>query len=283
MTDWRLTDCFRFEMVKHMLVVKIGGPTGTQFEAISAEIAELSKTEEIVLVHGAHDELDRLSHELNHPPQTVVSESGVSSRFTDQKTMELFLMTYCGKVNKTLVATLQKHGVNSVGISAIDGRLAVGNRKEALRIRENDKIKIVRGDYSGKITHINPQLIRLLLDNGFLPVITPPALSADAEPINVDGDRLAAEIAAALQADTLVILSDVPGLLEQFPDENSLIRHIPKERIGEYLTFAQGRMKKKILGCQEALQKGVRRVIIADARVSNPIQHARSGNGTVME
>ncbi|HEY66237.1 MAG TPA: [LysW]-aminoadipate kinase, partial [Caldilineae bacterium] len=121
------------------------------------------------------------------------------------------------------------------------------------------------------------------LDNGYLPVLTPPAASYDGEAINVDGDRAAAAVAKALGAEQLIILSNVPGLLRNFPDESSLISRIPRGHVESAMDFAQDRMKKKVLGAAEALDAGVRRVIFADGRVEQPIRRALAGQGTVIE
>lgn len=265
-----------------MLVIKIGGPAGIDY-ARFARACATHDGEPFVVVHGGNDELDRLSTALNHPPKTIVSESGISSRFSDERTMDHFLMAYCGKTNKRLVGLLQKNGVRAVGLSAMDGGIARAKRKDVLRVREGNKIKILRGDHSGKISSIDVRLLLMLLQNGFLPVLCPPALGENGEPINVDGDRLSAELAGALGAHTMILLSNVPGLLEKFPDETSLIHRIPREKINAYQSVAQGRMKKKIIGCTEALDKGVKRVILADARAENPIANALLGNGTVIE
>ena len=89
-------------------------------------------------------------------------------------------------------------------------------------------------------------------------------------------------VAAALHAETLILLTAVPGLMKNFPDESSLIRQLPKSQLPAALEAAQGRMKKKVLGAEEALKLGVGRVIIADGRIQSPITNAISGNGTVI-
>jgi acetylglutamate/LysW-gamma-L-alpha-aminoadipate kinase len=99
----------------------------------------------------------------------------------------------------------------------------------------------------------------------------------------MDADRAAAMLAAALHAGTLILLTNVPGLMRSFPDESTLIHTLPRQKLEEALNFAEGRMKKKVLGAQEALQGGVGRVIIADGRVENPISNALNGKGTVVE
>jgi acetylglutamate/LysW-gamma-L-alpha-aminoadipate kinase len=185
-----------------------------------------------------------------------------------------------GQVNKRLVAALQGLGCNAVGLSGVDGRLLQAERKTAVRTVENGRQRIVRDDYTGKLTTANAGLLRLLLDHGYTPVVAPLALGQEAERLNVDGDRAAALIAAALRADTLVILSNVPGLLERFPDEASLVRHVPDERLDWAETLAAGRMKRKVLAAREALAGGVRTVILADGRVMQPVQTALAGAGT---
>ncbi|HFD40605.1 MAG TPA: [LysW]-aminoadipate kinase, partial [Anaerolineae bacterium] len=178
----------------------------------------------------------------------------------------------------------QRLGVNALGLSGLDGRLLVGRRKATLRIIEGGKRKVLRGEYSGKIEEVNAALLTSLLDAGYLPVVAPLALSRQGEALNVDGDRAAAAIGAALRAETVVILSNVPGLLRDVADESSLLRHIPQDQAAEALErYAQGRMKRKILGAIEALQGGAGRVILADGRVDQPLRRALEGKGTVIQ
>jgi len=141
---------------------------------------------------------------------------------------------------------------------------------------------VLRDDYTGTVERVNTGLLNLLLDNGYLPVVTPPAISTANEAINVDGDRASAMIAAALGAERLVILSNVPGLLREFPDESTLIRRIEPARAEEFMAHAQGRMRIKVLGAIEAIQQGVGQVIFADGRVASPIHRALAGEGTVI-
>jgi acetylglutamate/LysW-gamma-L-alpha-aminoadipate kinase len=115
---------------------------------------------------------------------------------------------------------------------------------------------------------------------GLLPVIAPVAVSHNGEALNVDADRAAAMVAGALKADTLLLLTAVPGLMEKFPDESTLIHNLNAAQLERALDYAEGRMKKKVLGAQEALQGGVTRVVIADGRTSAPISAALKGSGT---
>jgi acetylglutamate/LysW-gamma-L-alpha-aminoadipate kinase len=216
------------------------------------------------------------------PPEFLTSESGHTSRRTDRRTLEIFEMVYCGSMNKGWVERFQRLQVNAVGLSGLDGRIWEGPRKDAIRVVKNGRRLVVRDDYTGRVERVNAPFLRSLIESGLLPVLTPPAASSDGEAINVDGDRAAALTAAALGAHTLVILSDVPGLLERFPDEGSLIPRIGAAELPGFMAVAEGRMKKKVLGAEEALSLGVGRVIFADGRVAEPLQRALAGHGTVI-
>lgn len=266
-----------------MIVIKVGGSLGIDYDALCEDVAELwHEGERFVLVHGGSAETNRVAEALGHPPKFVTSPSGYTSRFTDRATLEIFEMVYCGKMNKGIVERLQRRSVNAVGLSGLDGRIFEGKHKDKVRSVEDGKVKILRGDHTGTVETVNTELLTLLLDNGYLPVLTPPGSSHDGIAINVDGDRAAAAVATALNADTLLLLSNVPGLLRDFPDEDSLIPEIPADDVEAYLEFAEDRMKKKVLGASEAVQGGVRQVIFGDARVEQPVRYALSGRGTVV-
>jgi acetylglutamate/LysW-gamma-L-alpha-aminoadipate kinase len=237
----------------------------------------------LVLVHGGSAEANQLGEAVGYPPRFIISPSGYTSRYTDRRTLEIFAMAVNGKVNTLLVENLQRLGVNALGLSGLDGRLMAATRKDTIQSIENGKRKIIRDDFTGKIETINTPLLQTLLEAGYLPVIAPLAVSAAGEALNVDADRAAAMLAAALQAGTLLLLTAVPGLMRNFPDVSTLIRNLQQQKLEEALTYAEGRMKKKVLGAQEALRGGVSRVIIADGRVGSPISEALDGKGTVIE
>ena len=196
-------------------------------------------------MHGGGHETNELSTALGKPPRFVTSVSGVESRYTDRETLEIFNMVYVGKMNKLYVERLQQLGVNAVGLCGADGRSMVGERKAAIKVMENGKRKVLRNDFTGRVEQINTELLTLLLDHGYTPVLCPPAMSYENEIINVDGDRMAAVLASAFKAKTLVILSNVPGLLQDVDDPDSLIASIDKIRLSPFFDLAQGRMKKK--------------------------------------
>ncbi len=264
-----------------MLVIKIGGGRDLNHAAIVEGIAQLwHEGQRVVVVHGGAELTNHIAQQLGHPPQFITSPSGHTSRRTDKKTLEIFQMVYCGLLNKRWVERFQQAGVNALGLSGMDGRLWVGKRKKVIKALVNGRRMLIRDDYTGTVEQVNNSLLQALLDAGYLPVLTPPALSYEGEAINVDGDRAAAQTAIALHAHTLLILTSVPGLLQHFPDETTLIPYIPAREVESYLNVAQGRMKKKVLAASEALRGGVQRVIFADGRTSTSVQDALAGRGT---
>lgn len=271
-------------MTESIIVVKLGGTEGVDFSAICNNAAELLKQgKKLILVHGGSAEANSLGESLGAPPKMITSPSGYTSRYTDRKTLEIFLMAVNGKINSLLTEQLQMLGVNAFGLCGLDGRLMQAARKDSIQSVENGKRKIIRDDYTGKIENVNSELLLMLLNAGYLPVIAPVAVSEKGEALNVDADRAAAMAASALKAETLILLTAVPGLMKNFPDESTLIRQLPQSQLAAASEVAQGRMKKKVLGAEEALKGGVSRVVIADGRIQKPISNALAGNGTIIE
>ena len=266
------------------MVVKIGGGSGTQIEPAVADLTEILRAgRKVVLVHGASGETNVLAEKLGKPPRFVTSVSGIESRYTDRETLEIFEMAYCGKANKAVVEAFQRRGVNAVGLSGLDGRIFEGKRKDTLTIFEGGKRRVLRGDYTGKVERVNADLVTLLLDRGYLPVLCPPAASYEGEAVNVDGDTASAMLAAAVKAEEFIMLSNVPGLLRDLNDPTSLVARIPAKAIDDFMPLAQGRMKRKLMAAAIALGAGVGRIILASANVGHPVTSALAGHGTVIQ
>jgi [amino group carrier protein]-L-2-aminoadipate 6-kinase len=265
-----------------MIVTKMGGAQGVNLPAVCQDVAELIRQgEAVVFVHGGSNETNELSVKLGATPRFITTVTGFTSRYTDRKTLEIFSMA-TAKINMILVEQLQKAGVNAVGLSGVDGRLLCAKRNEAIKIVENGKRLVIRDDFTGKIDQVNASLLRNLLAAGLTPVIQPLAISEAGDALNVDADRAAAMVAGALNAQQLILLTNVPGLLRSFPDESTLISHIDRNQVDSALTLAEGRMKKKVLGAIEALDLGVEKIIFADGRVEHPLLGALAGKGTTI-
>jgi [amino group carrier protein]-L-2-aminoadipate/L-glutamate 6-kinase len=260
-----------------VLVIKIGGSL-TNFDSLLEDVAACK--EPLVLVHGGNKELNELSTRLGHPPRMVTSERGEVSRFTDGTTMDHFLMAYAGKQNKRIVERLRSLGTNAVGLTAMDGGIAVGRRKPDIRVKEGGKSKILHGDHSGSIERVEPKLLRLLLEAGYLPVLAPPAISHEGVAINVDGDRLAMEVATALKAERLLIFADTPGFMRDINDEASVIPSVHLEDVDRVAEFGKGRARVKLLAAAQAVRRGIKAVGLLDGRGDHPLTRAFEGAGT---
>ncbi len=267
-----------------LIVIKIGGGKGIDVLPLLTEIAELVRSgTRVVLVHGGSHETNTISDLLGHPPRFLTSPLGHTSRRTDQATLDIFKMVYCGKINKGIVEHLRRHGIDAVGLSGIDGGLWQGKRKDAIRSVEEGRVLIVRDDLTGTVDHVDARLLNLLLNDGRTPVLCPPAVTEDGIAINVDADRAAARTAIAMGASEFLLLSNIPGVLRDPSDNHSLIANANTVGLSVVRAAAQGRMKNKVMAAQDAVTGGVQRVVIGSANGENSIARARSGAGTIFE
>ena len=159
------------------------------------------------------------------------------------------------------VEKLQQRGIDAIALSGISGRLLVAKKKDVRSVKDGKTI-LLRDDYTGKVEVVNLPLLTQFVGPGRVPVVAPLALSTENEALNVDGDRVAAAIAVAIDADALIILTSVPGLLRDVADPTSLV---PETTLAEAERLAKGRMKVKILAAREALEGGVDEVVIRAA------------------
>ena len=210
----------------------------------------------IVLVHGGGPEISEVMQKLGKEPKFV---DGL--RVTDKETVDIVQMVLAGKVNKTLVNLLESKGGKAMGISGMDGRLI-----EA-------KMKDERLGYVGKITKIHIQPVTDLLEKGYIPVISTVGCDTEGNTYNINGDTAAAYIAGALNAERLIMMTDIAGLLRDKDDPNTLISNvtISEARQLEAEGVISGGMIPKIECCIEAINEGVENVVIMDGRVPHSI------------
>ncbi|WP_302082085.1 acetylglutamate/acetylaminoadipate kinase [Salinibaculum rarum] len=279
------------------VVIKIGGARAVDPESAIADVASLVTGDpdqqaapeggagpyDVVVTHGGSTAVDDTLERLGIGPEYVETPSGVVGRFTDEETMDVFEMVMPGLLNTEMVASLQSEGVDAVGLSGVDGKLLHGPRKSAVRVVEDGKKKIRRGDHSGSLKEVNGDLLESLLSDGYTPVVSPPMAGADdgdVTPVNTDADRSAAAIAGELDG-TLVLLTDVPGILEDPDDRETLIREVETPEDWERLeAAAEGFMSRKVMAIKEALEAGANEVVVADANLERPIATALEGDGT---
>jgi acetylglutamate/LysW-gamma-L-alpha-aminoadipate kinase len=259
-----------------MIVVKIGGSIvdGLHFTALE-DIKGIIKRDKLVLVHGGGKEVTKVATKLGKEQKFIVSPGGVKSRYTDKETAEIYTMVMSGKINRAIVGMLLRHGIRAVGISGLDGSVLKAQRKKKLLIiNENGRKMAVDGGYTGKIESVDPSLIHILLAHGYTPVISPIAISEEFDFLNVDGDRAAAYIAAALKAQTVVFITNVAGLIL----DDKLVTEITLEHANALLSKIGYGMEKKIIASKEAIEMGVNESVIASGKVEYPISAAIAHN-----
>jgi len=276
------------------VVVKVGGaravdPAGALGDVATLVTGGADDIDEraVVLTHGGSTAVDETLERLGIEPEYVETPSGVVGRFTDSETMAVFEMVLPGLLNTDLVASLRSEGVDAVGLSGVDGGLLAGPRQSAVRVFEDGKRKIRRGDHSGSLQAVNGDLLATLLADGYTPVVSPPMAGTDEQdgmavvtPVNTDADRAAAAIAGELGA-TLVVLTDVPGVLADPDDETTLLERVETPADWAHLeTAAEGFMRRKVMAIEEALEAGAARAIVADANAAAPVLVALDGGGT---
>lgn len=260
------------------VVVKIGGARAVKPEGTLSDVAELD--ESVVVVHGGSTAVDDTLERMGMESEYVETPSGVVGRFTDAETMDVFKMAMAGLVNTDLVTGLRDAGVDAVGLSGVDGGLLTGSRKSAVRVVEDGKKKIRRGDHSGTIESVNGNLLELLLADGYVPVASPPMLADDGTAVNTDADRAAAAVAGALGG-TLVVLTDVAGVYRDPDDPETRIERVATPEQFEALeSAAEGFMTRKVMAAREALEAGAEHVVIGSANVNSPVRTAVDGDGT---
>ena len=210
----------------------------------------------IVLVHGGGPEISETMSKLGKKAEFV---DGL--RVTDKETVDIVQMVLAGKVNKTLVNLLEMNGGKAMGISGMDGRLIEAETK-------NEKL-----GYVGNITKINIAPVNDLLEKGYIPVISTLGCDSEGNTYNINGDTAAAYIAGALNAERLIMMTDIAGLLKDKDDPSTLIPEITVKECEELKTtgIISGGMIPKIDCCIEAINEGVKNVIIMDGRVPHSI------------
>lgn len=261
--------------LEDILVVKLGGGEGLDLEASIADLARAAGDRPLVVVHGVSAEANRLCEVRGVPVRMMTSPSGHSSRYTNAETRDIYVEA-AANMSERIVSLFASHGIRAERVEAA----LTGTRKRAVRAMVNGRIRVIRDNYTGTVENVAVSSLIRLLEQGIIPVVPPQALS-DEGWLNVDGDRAAAAVGGALGARDLIILSNVRGLYRSFPDESSFVASVPRTQINAAMDWAQGRMKRKVLGAQEALDGGVQRVMIADGRVSRPVESALNGAGTV--
>lgn len=247
------------------IVVKYGGNAMVSEELCAAVISDIVLLSlvgiRVIVVHGGGPDINAMLDAVGKEGKFV---NGL--RYTDEETMDIVQMVLCGKVNKNLVNLISETGGDAVGISGMDCDLI-----EAKKLDKGDGF-----DYGlvGEIVKINPQVIKTTLEAGVIPVVSTVAKGVDGNKCyNINADTAAAEIASALGAEKLILMTDIKGVLRDPSDEDTLIRQILLDEIPDLKSsgILKGGMIPKIDCCETALKNGVSRTHILDGRVPHSI------------
>lgn len=243
-----------------VVVVKYGGNAMTNDKlkhAVMEDIVMLSTVGiKVVLVHGGGPEINDMLKRVGKESKFV---NGL--RYTDEETVDIVQMVLAGKVNKDLVSMLESHGGTAIGLCGLDGNLI-----------EAERLDPDLG-YVGEITEVNPKIIQNALDNGYIPVISTIGRGKDGTVYNINADTAAARIAAEMGAPSLILLTDIKGLLEDKDDENTIIRTVGVSEVPflKKQGIITGGMIPKIDCCVEAVRRGVKQANIIDGRIPHSI------------
>lgn len=245
-----------------IVVVKYGGNAMTNNElkqAVMSDIVLLSLVGiKVVLVHGGGPEINDMLKKIGHESKFI---GGL--RYTDEETVDIVKMVLAGKVNKELVALLQQHRGNAIGLCGIDGKMLLAEKKQG---------EVDLG-YVGEIIKVNKKPITDALSNGYIPVIATVGVGEFGEVYNINADTAAARIAADLGAENLILMTDIAGLLRNKDDPNTLIPSVNVSEVPfmKKQGIISGGMIPKIDCCVEAVRRGVKKTCIIDGRVPHSI------------
>ena len=220
-----------------------------------------------ILVHGGGPEITGFLKKVGKESTFV---SGL--RVTDEETVEIAEMVLDGKLNSEIVGLLNLRGVRAVGLSGKDAGLIKAQKKLAT-VYKNDTAHQVDIGYVGEVTEINTGIIADLLDQGYVPVIAPIGMGEHGESYNINADYVAAEIAGALHAEKMLLLTDVEGVYKDFADKSSLISQLCMAEAREYICSGviEGGMIPKVEACLRALEAGAHKAHIIDGRLTHSI------------
>lgn len=245
------------------VVVKYGGSAMLNEELKKSVMQDIVLMKSVgicpVIVHGGGPEINKMLKQIDKQPEFV---NGL--RVTDEETMDVVEMVLSGKVNKDIVMHIQNQGFNAAGISGKDGNILKAKKK------------LVDGKDAGligEVVEVNPNLIKILIENDFIPVIAPTGMDENGHTFNINADYAASAIAGALEAEKLVFLTDISGVLKDINDSSSIISNMTVSEAKKLIKdgVISGGMIPKVDCCIEGVEKGVKTVHILDGRVDHSL------------
>lgn len=250
-------------MEKDIIVIKYGGSAMTEGKNRKNFLANIAKLlaegKKIVVVHGGGPEINRILQKLGKESKFIQG-----NRVSDEEIVEVAEMVLSGRLNKGIVGEFNTLGIKAIGLSGKDGKI-LEVRKKYLEI-DGKKIDI---GFVGEVIKVDVELIRLLLDNGYLPIISTIASDREGNTFNINADYVAGEIAGKLKAKKLLFFTDVDGVYRDFEDKSSLITRVSEREIRNLIEGGtiSGGMLPKVETCLNALAKGIDEVVILNGKI----------------
>lgn len=260
------------EFVGRTFIVKIGGEicSGNYLSGIAEQVSLLHHIGiKVVLVHGGGPQMDELLGELGLKPQKVAGR-----RITDTPTLRAAKMAFKGVLNTDIVAALKAHGALAVGLSGADGSTIIAEKRPPTRVTsESGETVTVDYGHVGDIVVVNPNLIQMLVGQNLIPVLCSLGIGEDGALYNINADTIAAEIARAMSASKLILMTNVPGLLRDRKDPTSLISYTDIASLSDMVNdgVIKDGMLPKIEACISAVRRGVSRTHIIDGTRQNSL------------
>jgi acetylglutamate kinase len=273
---------------KKKIMIKYGGHAMIDEKAMESTARDTVLLKyvgmEPVVVHGGGPEISRSMNKLGKEPQFI---EGL--RITDEETMEIVKMVLVGKINTNIVSKICLHGGKAVGLSGKDSEF-IKARKKALHVLKNSQTgeeQHVDLGLVGEIDSLNPEIIEMLTTNNYIPIISPIGVDNTGNTLNLNADTVAGEISSKIKAEKLIVLTDVPGILEDPKDPETLIK---KVRVGEIDELVRSGiitdgMLPKTMTCVKAINDGVSSAHIIDGRIEHSLLleiFTKKGIGTMI-
>ncbi len=254
------------------VVIKYGGHAMINDDLKQAVIKDVILMKLIginpVIVHGGGPEITDMLKRLNISSQFVAG-----CRVTDPATMEVVEMVLVGKINKEIVALINRHGGKAVGLSGKDANLIQAVRRMGKSVDVDGSELLQDIGFVGDVERINPDIIQTVVSEGYIPIVAPVGVGQEGESYNINADYVAGEIAIALKADKLILLTDVEGIFEDYNNKDSLISELKLGQVEDYIArgVISGGMIPKVECCVQAIKSGVATTHILDGRTPHSI------------
>jgi acetylglutamate kinase len=273
---------------KKKVLIKYGGHAMIDSDAMSSTARDTVLLKYVgmkpMVVHGGGPEISRSMNKLGKKPKFI---GGL--RITDQETMDIVKMVLVGKINTDIVSNICLHGGKGVGISGKDNHLIKARKRAPQVIVDSTTGEESTVDLGlvGEIENVNPEIIDMLTENDYIPIVSPIGVDEKANTLNLNADTVAGDIAAKVNAEKLIVLTDVPGILEDPNDPETLIKRVKVDEIMELIDngIVKDGMIPKVSTCLNAIDNGVKTAHIIDGRIKHSVLleiFTKKGIGTMI-